>query len=220
MFTGIATRYDLLNRVLSFGIDKRWRQEATRVAYEKNATRVLDVATGTADLALNLKRYKPAATVTGVDFVEAMLVIGREKAKKQQQDITLLQGDGLNLPFEDSSFDTVTIAYGLRNFADYLGGLKEFYRVLKPGGRLVVLEFPPPPEGVIGQVFRFYFLHVLPWIGGLFSKREAYSYLPDSVLKFPKPDDLALLMQQAGFVQVRYKLQTFGISALHVGEKS
>ena len=132
----------------------------------------------------------------------------------------LEQGDGLALPYEDDSFDALTIAYGLRNFADYGKGLSEFYRVLKPGGRLVVLEFPPPPEGVFGQLFRFYFLKVVPVLGGLLSgRRSAYTYLPDSVLKFPKPAELATMMEAAGFRNVSYTLQTFGVSALHVGDK-
>ncbi len=220
MFRDIAARYDLLNTLLSLGIDRRWRAEATQEALEGAPERVLDVATGTADLALSIKRARPQAEVVGVDFVEAMLERGRTKAAKQNLDVTLLQGDGLALPFDAVSFDAVTIAYGLRNFADYAGGLREFYRVLRPGGRLVVLEFPPPPEGPLGQAFRAYFLKVLPVIGGAVSgRRGAYSYLPDSVLKFPKPDSLARMMQDAGFGGVRYRLQTFGISALHIGTK-
>jgi len=220
MFAGIARRYDLLNRVLSLGLDGRWRSEATRAAFAAGATRVLDVATGTADLALALKKYRPEAEVIGVDFVEAMLVIGRRKAAQRGLAVQLEQGDGLALPYEGASFDALTIAYGLRNFADIGGGLREFYRVLRPGGTLVVLEFPPPPRGVIGRPFRFYFLQVLPRVGGLVSgRRSAYSYLPDSVLKFPPPAELAHAIESAGFSGVRYKLQTFGVSALHTARK-
>ncbi len=220
MFNAIAGRYDLLNAVLSAGVDRRWRAEATRLAFEKGATRVLDVATGTADLAISLKRYKPAAEVIGVDFAEGMLELGRRKVAKRGLSVRLEQGDGLNLPYPDASFDTLTIAYGLRNFADYQRGLGEFYRVLRPGGRLVVLEFPPPPKGPFGRLFRFYFLQVVPLIGGLLSgRRSAYRYLPDSVLQFPTPPTLARMMQRAGFDRVRYKLQTFGVSALHVADK-
>ncbi len=221
MFSAIAYRYDLLNRLLSLGIDRLWREQATTVAFEAGARRVLDVATGTADLALTLKRRQPGAEVVGLDFVTAMLDIGKSKAKRLGLDIRLEQGDGLNLPYEDASFDAVTIAYGLRNFADYQQGLREFYRVLKPGGRLVILEFPPPPQGVFGQLFRFYFLNVVPFIGGLLSgKRSAYTYLPGSVLKFPEPLELAHMLRAVGFDKVRYKLQTLGVSALHLGEKS
>lgn len=220
MFSGIAPRYDLLNALLSFGVDRLWRHEATRVAFEADAVSVLDVATGTADLALLLKRYKPQARVIGVDFAEPMLAIGRAKAARRGLDVPLLQGDGLNLDFPDNAFDAVTIAYGLRNFADYAGGLREFYRVLKSGGRVVILEFPPPPEGLFGQLFRFYFLNVLPTIGGLISgKKSAYRYLPQSVLNFPRPEVLAAMLQEAGFVKIRYRLQLFGVSAIHVGEK-
>lgn len=220
MFAAIAGRYDLLNRVLSLGLDRRWRQEATHAAFAGGAARVLDVATGTADLALAMKRYRPEAEVVGVDFVEEMLVLGRRKARRQGLAVRLEQGDGLALPFDDATFDAVTIAYGLRNFADTGRGLREFYRVLRPGGRLVVLEFPPPPKGAFGRLFRLYFLRVLPRIGGLVSGQGgAYSYLPDSVLKFPPPAELARALEDAGFSEVRYKLQTFGVSALHTGEK-
>jgi len=220
MFGAIARRYDLLNRVLSVGLDGRWRAEAARVALAGGARRVLDVATGTADLAIALKRRRPEAEVVGVDFAEPMLEIGRRKAARRGVAVRLERGDGLNLPYEDGQFDAVTIAYGLRNFADLERGLREFYRVLRPGGRLVILEFPPPPRGPFGQLFRLYFLRVLPLVGGLLSgRRSAYAYLPDSVLKFPHPPRLAALMEEAGFCGVRFKLQTFGVSALHVGEK-
>lgn len=224
MFSEIAGRYDLLNRLLSAGIDKRWRREATRTLFAgltASAPRVLDVATGTADLALELKRYRPDAQVTGVDFVPAMLEIGRKKARQQGLDVVLEVGDAMALPYPDASFDALSVAYGLRNFADPDAGLRELYRVLKPGGRLVVLEFPPPPRGLLGGLFRLYFLRVLPLLGGLISgRRSAYRYLPESVLAFPGPPRLAEMMREAGFAEVRYRLQSLGISALHVGEKA
>ena len=220
MFGEIAQRYDFLNAVLSLGIDKGWRKDAVSAVYEKRPEKILDVATGTADLALELKKAMPDAEVIGVDFAEPMLVIGRQKAAKQNLDVRLEQGDGLKLAFPDHSFDALSIAYGLRNFSNYQAGLNEFYRVLKPGGRLVILEFPPPPRGLFGQLFRFYFLHILPFLGGIISgKQKAYEYLPTSVLNFPAPDVLATMLKDAGFDKIRYKLQTFGVSAIHVGDK-
>lgn len=220
MFGAIAGRYDLLNRVLSLGLDAAWRREAVREALAGAPRDILDVATGTADLALGLKRAAPSARVVGVDFAEPMLALGRAKAARAGLDLELLAGDGAALDHPAQSFDAVTIAYGLRNFTDPDAGLREFHRVLRPGGRLVVLEFPPPPAGPLGRAFRTYFLHVLPAVGGLVSGHPgAYAYLPRSVLGFPAPRALARRMQRAGFVAVRYKLQTFGISALHVATK-
>ena len=220
MFGAIAPRYDLLNRLLSFGIDGLWRKQAVRAALENAPRQLLDVATGTADLAIALKKAAPDAEVAGVDFAEPMLELGRTKVATQGLELPLLQGDGQNLPFADASFDTVTIAYGLRNFSDRERGLAEFQRVLRPGGRLVVLEFPPPPGGLFGRLFRLYFLGLCPYIAGAISgRRDAYEYLGQSVLEFPPPERLAVMMRQAGFSEVSYKLQTFGVSALHVGVK-
>ncbi|GGR01715.1 bifunctional demethylmenaquinone methyltransferase/2-methoxy-6-polyprenyl-1,4-benzoquinol methylase UbiE [Deinococcus ruber] len=219
MFASIAPRYDLLNRLLSAGIDRGWRRAAAEEALLLHPARLLDVATGTADFALELKRRAPACEVIGSDFVPQMLEIGREKAKAQHLDIRLEEGDALNLPYPDASFDTITCAFGFRNFADYARGLAEFWRVLKPGGRCVILEFPPPAPGLFGSVFRFYFQHVLPRIGGLISGNAgAYTYLPESVLAFPAPQRLAQLMVATGF-RTRYRLLTFGIAAVHVGDK-
>ncbi len=223
MFNAIAGRYDLLNHLLSLGMDRRWRLEATDVAFEElegQPARVLDVATGTGDLALLLKQRHGEADITGVDFAEQMLTLARRKAAREHLEVHFQEADGSALPFPEGSFDAVTIAYGLRNFADYRQGLRECCRVLAPGGRLVVLEFPPPPKGFFGRLFRFYFLRVLPIVGGLISgKRGAYAYLPASVIRFPVPPALASMMREVGFVGVRYKLQTLGISALHTGEK-
>ncbi len=220
MFSEIAFRYDFLNRLLSFGIDQIWRREAVKIVVETNPRDILDVATGTADLAIALKQALPQTKVIGVDFAEPMLVIGRKKARALGLEIPLLQGDGLSLNYPDHSFDVLTIAYGLRNFSDRQQGLNEFYRVLKPGGRLVVLEFPPPPRSLFGRLFRFYFLGLSPYIAGWFSgRKDAYVYLGKTVLEFPNPDRLAAMMQHAGFTKVRYKLQTLSVSALHVAEK-
>ena len=219
MFAQIAPRYDLLNRLLSAGVDRSWRRAAAEEALLLHPERLLDVATGTADFALELKRRSPATTVIGSDFVPQMLEIGRAKAVSQHLDILLEEGDALRLPYRDASFDTVTCAFGFRNFADYPRGLSEFWRVLRPGGRCVILEFPPPAAGLFGSVFRFYFQRILPRIGGFISGNAgAYSYLPQSVLAFPPPGDLAQLMVATGF-RTRYRLLTFGIAAIHVGDK-
>jgi len=220
MFAQIAPRYDLLNRVLSLGVDRGWRRAAAREALSRRPSHVLDVATGTADFALELKRLAPGADVIGCDFVPEMLEIGRRKAETLHLDIRLEEGDALALPYPDGSFDVVTCAFGFRNFADYARGLSEFHRVLRRGGRLVILEFPPPRPGLFGTVFRFYFNHVLPRIGALVSGSPgAYTYLPESVLAFPEPDRLARMMLAAGF-DTRYRLLTFGIAALHVGDRT
>ena len=230
MFSEIAPTYDLLNTVLSLGVDRRWRKEAARAAsagvrarLEAGATeqpRLLDVATGTGKLALELKRSWPASEVIGVDFAEPMLLVARSAAAKSGLDVRFEQADGTALPFEERSFDAVTIAYGLRNFADPDAGLREFLRVLRPGGRLVVLEFPPPRPGPFGRLFSTYFEKVLPRIGGAVSgRRSAYAYLPRSVLGFYPPEELADHMSAAGFTDVHHRLQTLGISALHVGTR-
>jgi demethylmenaquinone methyltransferase/2-methoxy-6-polyprenyl-1,4-benzoquinol methylase len=220
MFSGIAGRYDLLNAILSLGIDRSWRREAARAGFENGAQLVLAVATGTGDLAFALKRYAPQAQVTGLDFVAEMLEQARRKATGRGVDIHFIEGDALALPFPDGTFDLLTIAYGLRNLASVDAGLAEFQRVLRPGGRLVILEFPPPPRGFFGWLYRFYFSRVVPVVGGLVSgSRGAYTYLPDSVSVFMPPGMLADRLAAAGFTDVRYRLQSFGISAIHIADK-
>lgn len=220
MFSRIALRYDLLNSLLSLGLDRSWRREAARVALEGEAQDLLDAATGTGELALELKRLSPGSTVTALDFARPMLDIARQKLEGSGLAVELVSGDVLELPFEDCSFDAVTIAYGLRNLADRRAGLLEMKRVLRPGGRLVVLEFPPPPEGLFGRLFAAYFRYALPFLGGLISgSRPAYDYLPASVLAFPRPSELAALIRDVGFTGVRYRLLSLGVSAIHVGEK-
>lgn len=225
MFSDIAPTYDLLNRLTSLGIDQRWRAQAAAATLEGlwaagGVPELLDVACGTGDLAFALKRQSPNARIIGADSAPPMLELAAKKARKLALEVEFITADGTQLPFETASFDAVTIAYGLRNFADVDAGLREFLRVLRPGGRLVVLEFPPPPKGLLGSAYRFYFRRLLPLIGGLVSgKRSAYSYLPESVLAFFTPEALEERLHAAGFTGVTHRLQTFGISALHVANR-
>ena len=219
MFAGIAKRYDLLNHLLSGNVDKRWRRIVARRVREKltsSNSRILDVACGTGDLSLTLLE-NTGARVVGTDFCRPMLEIA---AGKTSDRIPLIEGDALDLPFRDGSFEVVTIAFGLRNLATVEGGLAELRRVLKPGGWVAVLEFSRPANAMMRPLFGLYFTRVLPLMGGLVSgSRMAYSYLPASVQKFPDQKQLSLLMQRAGFEQVHFENLTGGIAALHMGKR-
>jgi demethylmenaquinone methyltransferase/2-methoxy-6-polyprenyl-1,4-benzoquinol methylase len=222
MFAGIAGRYDLLNHVLSVNIDKRWRRLVRRKLediLQRDDAAVLDVACGTGDLSIELKRGSKA-DVIGSDFCRPMLSIAGEKSRELSLDIPYVEGDALNLPFVDSRFDALTIAFGLRNLASFSDGLKELHRVLKPGGKLVILEFSSPVVPGFRGLFRFYFTRVLPRIGGIVSgSRGAYEYLPDSVSRFPDQKALASMIAGTGFRDVSYTNLTGGIAAIHVGSK-
>ena len=222
MFSGIAAKYDFLNHFLSLNIDKRWRSRVSAGLEEildRKEAIVLDVACGTGDLALELNS-KGKASVFATDFCRPMLTIANEKCSERNFNIPLVEADGLNLSFDDDSFDAVTIAFGLRNFSNWENGLAELRRILKPGGRLAVLEFSSPRVPGFSQLFSFYFSHVLPRIGGAVSgSRGAYEYLPDSVSRFPDQKGLADLMRQIGFSDVEYSNLTGGIAAIHIGTK-
>ena len=222
MFAGIASRYDLLNHLLSANIDRRWR----RVVAEKlrpalvAGTHTLDVACGTGDLALTLSEAGEAR-ITGLDFCRPMLEVASRKAAERQRRIPFIEADALSLPFAAETFDVVTIAFGLRNLASVEGGLGELFRVLKPGGKIAVLEFSRPVVPGFSALFQFYFSHVLPRIGGLVSgERGAYEYLPDSVSRFPDQKRLVELMREVGFEEVTYQNLTGGIAALHLGVRT
>jgi demethylmenaquinone methyltransferase/2-methoxy-6-polyprenyl-1,4-benzoquinol methylase len=219
MFSGIAGRYDLLNHLLSLNIDKSWRRkvraEIADILDDVNAS-VLDVACGTGDLALELKR-ESKAKITGTDFCRPMLTIAQEKSGDV---LPYVEADAMDLPFGDQFFDAVTIAFGLRNLPNVERGLAELFRIIKPGGKLVVLEFSSPVVPGFRQLFNLYFSQVLPRIGGIISgSRAAYTYLPNSVSKFPDQKKLADLFKRTGFADVEFKNLTGGIAAIHSGVK-
>lgn len=222
MFAGIAGRYDFLNHFLSANTDTRWRRLVARKLQsflQHEGTRALDVACGTGDLSLALAR-ETGAQVIGTDFCRPMLEIAARKAAAGVSLIPFVEGDALSLPFADCSFDAVSIAFGLRNLSSVEGGLKELWRVLKPGGRAAILEFSRPIVPGFRSLFQFYFSRVLPRIGGLVSgSRGAYEYLPESVSRFPDQKKLVLMMQAAGFSEVEYQNLTGGIAALHLGTR-
>ena len=223
MFAGIASRYDLLNHLLSGNTDKRWRRlvaERLHDVLSKKGARALDVACGTGDLSLALAE-KTGARIIGTDFCRPMLEIAARKATATNAtEIPFVEGDALRLPFADSSFDAVTIAFGLRNLSSVETGLKELWRVLKPEGRAAILEFSTPVVPGFRALFKFYFTRVLPKVGGMISgSRGAYEYLPDSVSRFPDQKRLAAMMSEAGFEEVEYKNLTGGIAALHLGTR-
>jgi demethylmenaquinone methyltransferase / 2-methoxy-6-polyprenyl-1,4-benzoquinol methylase len=220
MFAQISPRYDLLNHLLSANMDKRWRQKVANELSSLSAdARILDVACGTGDLALTLFEVT-SARVVGTDFCRPMLEIAKRKAAQMKRAMPFIEGDALNLPFANDSFDGVTIAFGLRNLAHVGAGLNELFRILKPRGTAAVLEFSKPRVPGLSFAFQFYFNRVLPLLGGIVSgSRSAYRYLPDSVAKFPDQEQLVSLMRAAGFENVRYSNLTGGIAALHMGLK-
>jgi demethylmenaquinone methyltransferase / 2-methoxy-6-polyprenyl-1,4-benzoquinol methylase len=213
MFGQVAPRYDLLNHLLSLNIDKTWRKKTVRrlrPVLERADARALDLCCGTGDLAIELSR-EARAHVLGSDFCHPMLT-----AAKQKSSLPFFEADGLQLPLADSSLDLITIAFGFRNFANYERGLAELRRVLRPGGMLAVLEFSQPPNRLFAAVYNFYSNRVLPRIGAAISGAgEAYTYLPESVRKFPDAPGLARMMEQTGFTEVRFERMTFGVVALH-----
>lgn len=222
MFDAIAWRYDFLNHFLSFGTDYRWRKKAIRIiakhlVYQK----ILDVATGTGDLALAALKIGPGK-ITGIDISEKMLEIGRQKIIKKglTERIELLKGDSEHIDFEDNSFDVAMVAFGVRNFSEPLKGLSEMYRVTRPGGLLMVLEFSRPVSFPFRQLYSFYFLNILPFFGRLFSKDStAYSYLPESVMKFPDNEAFMKIIVEAGFVNEQQVKLTGGIASIYTGMK-
>ena len=225
MFAAIAARYDLLNHLLSVNIDKRWRRRVAKTLHAtlppsgRSEVRILDVACGTGDLSLTLFESGDARVV-GIDFCRPMLRVAASKASRLGFEVPFIEGDALSLPFRDRSFEAATIAFGLRNLAGVKAGFEELFRVLKPGGRVAVLEFSKPTTPVLRSFFRIYFTKVLPLFGGLISgSKSAYQYLPDSVSRFPDQNELSNLMIQVGFEEVTFRNLTGGIAALHLGKR-
>ena len=222
MFDGIAFRYDFLNRFFSFGIDKIWRAKAVNELRAFMPEKVLDVATGTADMAIALQKKLNNAHITGVDISEKMLAIGKQKVKKKglEQHIKLEYGNSEALPFDQQSFDAVTVAFGVRNFENLKNGLDEMYRVLKTGGKVIIIELSIPQQLVAQYIFKLYFFRILPYMGRFLSKHAyAYSYLPHSVQSFPYGAKFKEKMESCGFSEVGYKSLTFGIAHLYKGNK-
>lgn len=222
MFNSIAPRYDVLNRMLSGGVDQQWRRVVMKEVLDSQPQRLLDVATGTADLALMAAR-KGVPQVIGVDIADQMLEVGRRKVSKADLDrrVELLNGDAEKLPFSDKQFDVATVAFGVRNFEDLAAGLHQIHRVLRPGGKLIVLEFSRPRVFPVKQLYAFYNRFILPAVGKLVSGDSgAYTYLPESIAVFPEGDEFLNWMDEAGFTQRKARRLTFGIASVYVGHRA
>lgn len=221
MFDTISGNYDSLNRVISFGIDVQWRNRVVAIVKRKNPTTILDIATGTGDLAIKLVDTG-AKKIVGLDISQGMLAIGKKKigAKKLDGIVDMIVGDSEKLPFPDNSFDAITVAFGVRNFESLAKGLSEIYRVLKPSGVFVVLETSVPTKAPFKQGYHLYTKHILPQIGKLFSKdRSAYAYLSESAAAFPHGADFNNILAKIGFIGIENKPQTFGVASIYVATK-
>ena len=221
MFNSIASQYDLLNHVLSGGVDYGWRKKVINILKPHQPKHILDIATGTGDLAIAALKLHPEKII-GIDISAGMLEVGRKKiaAKKLEHAIELIQADSSAMPFADASFDAITVAFGVRNFENLEKGLKEMYRVLRPGGHLVILEFSQPQHFPVKQLFRLYSRKILPALGQLLSKqRAAYEYLPESVEAFPYGERMTKIISSQGFVNTKCRALTFGIASIYSAVK-
>lgn len=222
MFNNIASHYDFLNHFLSLGIDIYWRKKALKLLKARNPQLILDVATGTGDFALEALKVLSPKKVIGVDISVGMLEFGKRKILKQglEEKIELLPADSENLPFDYNTFDAATVAFGVRNFENLENGLENIFRVLKPGGDCVILEFSKPQRFPVRQLYNFYFKNILPLLGRLVSKdNSAYTYLPESVQAFPQGDEFLKIFNKIGFKETKWISLTFGISAVYHGKK-
>lgn len=221
MFDSIAGHYDLMNTVMTFGLHRLWRDKALRMLPE-NAARILDVATGTGDVAFRLHHLYPDAKITGIDLSEGMLDMARSKAKERKtgKEVEFVCADSLDLPFGTASFDAVTVAYGVRNFERLSEGYAEMLRVLRPGGMICVIELSEPRNSLIKALYKIYSRGVIPVAGRIVSRDpRAYTYLPESISRCPAGDDMCRLMQQAGFRDARWKTLTFGVVTIYTAVK-
>jgi demethylmenaquinone methyltransferase / 2-methoxy-6-polyprenyl-1,4-benzoquinol methylase len=221
MFDNVSPKYDFLNHLLSAGIDIYWRKRAIKLLKKEKPQTILDIATGTGDFAIEALTLKPKKII-GIDISEGMLAVGREKIKKigMENVIDLRTGDSANLPLETNSFDAVIASFGVRNFENLLNGLTDMFRVMKPGGTCVVLEFSKPKTFPFKQLYNFYFRYILPIVGRMVSKdTAAYTYLPESVQAFPDGDDFLKIYKQAGFKDTKCIPLTFGICSIYIGKK-
>lgn len=221
MFNNISKKYDFLNHFLSLGIDILWRKKAIKMLKKDHPKNILDIATGTGDFAIEALTLNPDKVI-GVDISEGMLNVGKEKLKRKRLEdkIELRMGDSEKLLFDDNKFDAVIVSFGVRNFENLEKGLADMYRVLKPGGKTVILEFSRPSKFPVRNIYNFYFKAILPRIGKLVSKdRAAYTYLPESVQAFPNGSDFLNVLEKVGFKNTKCRSLTLGISAIYVGQK-
>lgn len=222
MFDSIAPAYDFMNSAMSFGLHRRWLRKAIDNVAAESPTKILDVATGTADVAIALSRRLPDALITGIDLSEGMLDVGRKKVDKASLSsrITLQQADCLNLPFPDNSFDCITVAYGVRNFEHLLEGYKEMTRVLRPGGKIVVIELSTPRSAWVKPFYKFYTRCIIPIVGRIVSKDvRAYSYLPESIAAVAQGEAMTALMTEAGLRNTSFRPLTFGVCTIYSATK-
>jgi demethylmenaquinone methyltransferase/2-methoxy-6-polyprenyl-1,4-benzoquinol methylase len=222
MFNTIAPKYDLMNRVMTFGIDKRWRSITVKTLKKAGVQNVLDIATGTGDLAIKLSKEIDGSHITGIDLSEGMISVGKTKVEQAglSNRITLATADALQMPFADNSFDAITVAYGVRNFEHLDKGYAEMLRVLRPGGMLCVLELTPPSSPIVKPFYAAYTRGIIPVVGRLLSNdKRAYTYLPESIAAVPARQDMLNLMSKAGFSDTTYRSFTFGVCTLYTALK-
>lgn len=221
MFDRIAYKYDFLNHLLSFGIDKFWRKKAINLLAQFPHNKILDVATGTGDFAIAASKLNPSEII-GYDLSEQMINVGREKVIKLglEKNIKFIKGDSEHMPFEGNSFDAIIVAFGVRNFENLSKGLEEFKRVLKNDGVVIILEFSKPKYFPMKQLYFFYFFKILPLIGKIISKeKSAYSYLPESVMAFPEDQEFLNVLKDIGFRNIKQNRLSFGISSIYIAQK-